>query len=790
MKIRKSILSFIIAIALLAGVLGVPAVEAGTYVTLTGITKVGETLTISTDHDYSDIHWYRWNATDGLVFIAHLTDSYVLQPSDLGSVIDVYVILSAGGHIQRTLGPVTTSLVGAPVVGAHIAVEANAPDHLTYQFFRAPTGTAGWVPVQTSTSNIYEVLDDDIDYDFLVNISRTSDGVLLHQTNKIGPVVKFSRDYQLTGNPVVGEVISVDAPDVDNPLFVFYRNSAPGGGWEEIHRSSDSNSYLLQSADEGFNFLVNVHTTDYMDYEGNPLFLHQTNIIGPVARDLGELTLSKVIGEDKYQINIANWNPNFSYQIWTYERVSSGIFEVEDINQWKLKHSYKYGRDFEQDVDGTIKHIFEEFDSVDDRYTVAVNVIDSAGNFVKKMKDTFAPADIGEVIISKVEVDGEFADDKTIVKEIKPGAKVGIEVFTNITAGITYTATVQPVNEVLTAQGSTFEWDISVLTPGRYTVTLEAANGSSDTRTLKFNLFSAITPEGGFASFGTHRPGVATGSNAWSFIFNATQRAESPVGMEFRYTLSEPWANTVASTARQSSDTFTLYLGEEQYGIYHAITRLYRAGSAGIDDGAINTVTHSRPGIETAILDAGHAGGNVPRGSGITITPSITGGPLPGVQYSFWRRDAAGWRLIRDYAETGISWTPARVGDYTIQVRAKGMGAGSYELLQNIEFNVTEVEGDQKLTVSDITLGVSPSPTARRPVTLTANAVNPETEDVLYKFIISDGYLFYIETSYSADPTYTFMAGPARDYRVSVLVKNSASFGKYDFAKTFTVQVS
>jgi len=714
MKIRKSILSFIIAIALLAGVLGVPAVEAGTY-----------------------------------------------------------------------------SLVGAPVVGAHIAVEPSGEQNLTYEFFRAPTGTNDWGnPFLTLHSGWYTVTDADIDHDLVVNISRKSDGEFLHQTNKIGPVVKFSRDYQLTGNPVVGEVISVDAPDVSNPLFVFYRNSGENGNWVEIHRSSDSNSYLLQSADEGFKFLVNVHTNDYLNFDNTPLFLHQTNQIGPVARDSGELTLSKVLGENKYQINIANWNPNFSYQIWTYEKISSGLSGVEDTNQWNLKQVYKKGESFVQDNDGTIKHIFEEFDSVDDRYTVAVKVIDSAGNFVRQMKDTFTSAEIGKVVISKIIVDGQFADDKKIVKEIRSGATVNMEVFTNDVQNITYTATVQPGNITLNSSDNTFDWNISGLAPGSYTVTFEAQNGnSSDTRTVKFNLFSVSTPAGGFASFGTRRPGVTRNDN--EFTFNANTPDENPSGMQYRYTLSEPWSTTLRNQI-STNNSQTLSLDVNQYGIYHAITRLYRPGSSTVDDGAIVTVNYGRDGIGNLTLNVGQAGGQSNKGTPITIDPSITGGTLPDVQYSFWRRDATGWRRIRDYAEGGITWTPARIGDYTIQVRAKGEGAGSYELVRNIEFNITDAtETDTKLTVNGgITLNWSDNPTARRPVTLTANAVNPSSGDVLYKFIISDGYLFYIETGYSADPTYTFVAGSARTYNVSVLVKNSASFGKYDAVDTIQVIVN
>jgi len=583
-------------------------------------------------------------------------------------------------------------------------------------------------------------------------------------------------------------------------------------------KGTSLSAWLSYSSDSGSSWtdnvliLNNVSMPSEMNFRYAPCSLHGgsgtytgfavytlENIEVKANDELLKLNLSKSAeGEFIITLGIKGgqfpiWRDMFSYQIWTYQDVESDIFETSNKNKmWILSRGYTAPSGFIHSDGNMMMNIGSEFISEDGRYKVAVKVINQRGEFVRQLHQVFTREDLNEVVIEKVEVDGKFADEKTIVKEIREDGTVGIEVFTNDVTGVTYKATVQPVNTTLTssAVNNKFEWDISGLAPGRYTLTLEVSNGNgnTDSLTINFNLFNVLLPSGGYASFGTQRP-VVTGNNN-EFTFNANTPSGNPSGMQYRYTLSEPWSTTLKNQS-STSDSQTLYLDVNQYGIYHAITRLYRPDSSTVDDGAIVTVNFDRPGIGDLTLNAGHEGGEVTKGTQITINPTVEGTTsLPGVQYSFWRRDATGWRRIRDYAEGGITWTPARIGDYTIQVRAKGEGAGSYELVRNIEFNITD-GNENKLTVNgEITLNWSDNPTARRPVTLTANAVNPSSGDVLYKFIISDGYLFYIETGYSSDPTYTFVAGSAREYSVSVLVKNQTSFGKFDASRNFKIMVN
>ena len=59
----------------------------------------------------------------------------------------------------------------------------------------------------------------------------------------------------------------------------------------------------------------------------------------------------------------------------------------------------------------------------------------------------------------------------------------------------------------------------------------------------------------------------------------------------------------------------------------------------------------------------------------------------------------------------------------------------------------------------------------------------------MYKFIISNGFIYYKETSYVQDPTYLWIPGKPGTYTVSVLIKNEVSYGKYDQMKSFQIEV-
>ena len=515
-----------------------------------------------------------------------------------------------------------------------------------------------------------------------------------------------------------------------------------------------------------------------------------------------EVSLQKS-GEDFF-VGITDWQADHQYQIWSYQAVDSGVFEglVDEQNQWILSHAYTLGSDrtaggFTEVGDAITRNI-GTFTSVDSNYTIAVRVLDGAGNFIGQHKETFTQAEAGVVVINKVEVDGAFADERAQVKDIANESPVAFTVTGNGVAETVYTAKVDQTGQDLIATGAglnEFSWDISGLAPGNYSVTLTAATATStNSRTVSLRLYK-------------NDPAIVYGELTGLEVAGLTDSGNYQVdisptvssGDSFRYRLSEPWrspfydSGTTVVPAGVISDT---NIPADKYGIYQVAVYTYRLGVASADDGDIKTVNNERGGVslgvDVAVNETPAAGDPIAalKGDGIMLTAAATG--IPSAEYSFWRRDANGWVLIRDYAAGGeVVWTPNRVGLYTIQVRAKDAAGLTYEAVQNIEFDITDAV-DTKAVVTDITINqatLDSDAAARTPITITANAVSA-SEDLLYKFIISNGYIYYVETPYSVDPTYIWVPGKAGNYTISVLVKNRVSFGKYDAVGSFVVNVN
>ncbi len=209
-----------------------------------------------------------------------------------------------------------------------------------------------------------------------------------------------------------------------------------------------------------------------------------------------EVTVTKVV--DQMIINIKGWTADTNYQIWSYQSVicdttlSGDVLEKETA-QWILSQSYMSGSEGSEQPDGSINFTIPEFNSPDANYTIAVRVADENYTFLREVRDSYTPLDVNEVVVTKVLVDGLYAKE-TEIKEIKAGASVLMSVLCNKATGVTYLATVnEPVDPPVAVPGTNkFNWDISGLTAGTYTVEFKADNGTtSDTQEVEFQLYTS-----------------------------------------------------------------------------------------------------------------------------------------------------------------------------------------------------------------------------------------------------------------------------------------------------------
>jgi hypothetical protein len=194
----------------------------------------------------------------------------------------------------------------------------------------------------------------------------------------------------------------------------------------------------------------------------------------------------------------------------------------------------------------------------------------------------------------------------------------------------------------------------------------------------------------------------------------------------FSYRLGEPGRAAIYRSAETTETGTISHPSTLAPGVYRVVGLATRLGIIGtinsFDDGIARTVTVGRPGggTNTMTLTA-NPGVNpeVAKGTPIEFTANATIGGASDIQYSFWRYDAKGYVLIKDWSTANtLDWTPARIGIYTIEARAKGPDAGSYEVIRNMTVNVTD-NAEQIAQVTNITLNMAElnaSAQARRPV--------------------------------------------------------------------------
>jgi hypothetical protein len=525
----------------------------------------------------------------------------------------------------------------------------------------------------------------------------------------------------------------------------------------------------------------------------------------------------------KFNVSIAGIIPTYKYQIWSYEKIESTIFDgnTYDANNWKLVANYALGSTFTNYLTGTGTKEINDFASISGTYTIAVRVVNESGVFVEQLKDAFTDVAINNIKISKVLVDSNVSMDTTEVKEITSGATVAFDVIANITSGTTYTAVTNPITTTMTSgTNGSFIWNISALKPGKYTVTLSATlSGNTDTRTIEIDLYDSSVTYGEISNIVINptappvvtqpvvtqpvvtqpvvtqpvvtQPVVTQPVVTQPVVTQPVARVDTEIvpeivnatGKTFQYTISEPGRapykspDPFAATVTQISDISLL---ATEYGIYN-LSAVIKNADGVVEDRYITSITNKRPGANSEVTFI-EPPTTITKGTQRLISASAT---IPGVtsnsiEYSFWRYDARGWVMVRDYStDSTLSWTPARVGEYSIQARAKGPGAKSYEAASSIEVSVTDTT-DFKADVSNVTISTIGS-SARRPVTITATATST-SEVLMYKFIITTPNSFFTkETSYSLSPKLTFIAGKAGEYTVRVLVKNDVSYGKYDY---------
>jgi hypothetical protein len=183
-------------------------------------------------------------------------------------------------------------------------------------------------------------------------------------------------------------------------------------------------------------------------------------------------------------------------------------------------------------------------------------------------------------------------------------------------------------------------------------------------------------------------------------------------------------------------------------------------------------------------------------GDGTYTISGVGAGLTNGVtyQYSFWRVDANGKNLIKNWSsDDTLTWKPTRDGKYTIIVRVRGnkdnngnvifsANTGTFEAAKNLEFTIGSPS-----TFAGASLAVSASPTKRNPVTLTVNGV---ASDALYAFSVYDANRGgVVIRGFAPSNEVVWVPDKPGSYIVTAKINGQASFGYADATVTANVTV-
>jgi hypothetical protein len=228
-----------------------------------------------------------------------------------------------------------------------------------------------------------------------------------------------------------------------------------------------------------------------------------------------------------------------------------------------------------------------------------------------------------------------------------------------------------------------------------------------------------------------------------------------------------------------------------KYGIYKLVGSVKRNTVTAEDDGIIYYYDeYSR----STYLTQTTSSYEVSLGNTITITAT---GPEEGnYTFAFYREDASGWVLMRDYSSDNVlEWTPLKKGVYKIQVRIKADDAGSYENAVTKVYTITSggLAGELDVNVFDgVTNEEAASYTTGVPYKIVANYIGEDydpDEDVLYMFTLQTANkgLVYL-TKYSTNNSILFVPNKNDTSIITVRAIYRSNFGYKDISTSITIQ--
>lgn len=504
-------------------------------------------------------------------------------------------------------------------------------------------------------------------------------------------------------------------------------------------------------------------------------------------------------------LNTTGGGANYQYQYWIKEKVVTDNFEYlaneETVTDNYSQYIWKMIREFNTQTSYSLQMPqVDSYKDIQGKYNILVRVKDAESKIVDNIYKVFTPSDMNEVLITGVKVNGkEYINDDVYIDK---DSVLDINIATNITDNVTYSLKYN--GNVLASQyeNCVFE-DVDTVNfvGGSHIFTISADNGNTYDE-LDINVYvcnsylkqqqpvikslTGVSDANGVTDF-TMKLSYADGN-----IINATDAGNFTINLNYNNTIYTPKSYSEDAINKVLNAEFQIDFGVGKYGIYRINGSVARKGLSGVngkDDEIIIYYDGYTREVEvfTQTSDAQLQGGKYysPLGTTINITASGTIGGLDSsyIRYAFYREDASGWVLIRDYSQSGeLAWTPIKEGNYIIQARIMDVNAGSYEKTVNKTYIIgaPSVNGSFDIEIYDYnTKSKAVRYIAGMPYKIIPNYDG--TDNVLYRYTITNANLGTVYlNSYTPNPYYIFVPNKADNYILTVRVINVNNYGYKD----------
>lgn len=509
--------------------------------------------------------------------------------------------------------------------------------------------------------------------------------------------------------------------------------------------------------------------------------------VNDITYDNGNLTLN-VSGLDKYD-----------YQYWIKKKVTTDAIAENTENQqytWELKQNFTKGlKSYTFDVSS------DDYLDKNDCYSMIARV--KNGVIKRELVITVSGEELGQAKINSVLIGGKNESASNILYDT-----MAIEIIA--ANADSYALDLGGGYDTLESQYGVFDLSGLNFPAGMYKITAKAINGISIDE-YTFTVF------------------IAGGYNAAETPVILSLDGESDDEGKTEFTVKIAYAdggevdesdladiNVMLSTAGRRYTEYTVDTTDglalifnvdynNKYGIYRTEAVISRKAVSGYDDRAITY--YGGYNKRTASLEQGASAFEAAVNTQITIESAgsiknIDGTDVPQqyIKYAYYREDASGWVLIRDYdTNPQFVWQPALAGIYNIQVRIMADGylsgdktylaSGSYEEAVTKSYKIidNELSGNVTITVYDCETGdvVTGSVELGRAYLLKAEV---GSDDALFRYTLHTDSLGTIYlNNFGPQNTYIFVPNKLCEFVISARAIYKDNYGYMDKSGSVTL---